>query len=1092
MVGYQRYILRATVVRHLFVALIVIAGAPQASAEVVKTVEHLAPPLSFDRLGNADGLPNSDVRAIAQDPRGFLWFGTQDGLARYDGTGVRVYRSSETDPTSISGGYITALAIDPTGKLWVGTDNGANLYDPDTDKFTRFTHGGKGSLSSEGVTAIVRDPKNRIWLAMSGGGLDRFEPTTSTFTEYLSGPLEAGITAIDVDKAGILWLGTESDGAIRWNPDDGTTVTYRPTPGDGNGLGTAQINTIRVASTGKVWLGSQGDGLFSFDPASHKFTRYRHLVNDPATLSDDHVSVLFEDRQHNLWIGTTNGLNRIDASGRFVQYHHDPNDATSLAFPGVESIYQDAGGVTWIGGFTAGVCKFDELRLKFGHYRTRTHTANSYFEDPDALWVGTYNGGLYKYDWAAQRVTLYQSLGTPGAAGSISLESAWISALHRDRRGTLWIALKGQGLIAFDSRAETYQQYLPDPQKPNSLPVDTVWDIWEDDQGLLWLATWGGGLVRLDPQRETFTAITADEAVGLSASYLYSLYPDPADKKLLWIGTAKGGLIRFDVVAGTGTAFRHKADDPASLSSDDVLSVYHAPGGPVWVATYGGGLDRLDPATGKAERFTTANSQLPNDVVFGVLPDDDGKLWLSTNGGGLAQLDPRTGKFLVYHASDGVQDNEFGQGSFLRSKSGKLMFGGVGGFNTFFPRDITRDPYVPPVVVTGFKVFNQDVKLTRPIWTLPPLEVSYSDSFELQFAALSFAAGKNRYAYKLEGFDDKFIETDRPFATYTKVDGGHYTLRVRAANRHGAWNETGVALTLAVTPPLWRTWPAFGVYILVLAAAGFLLFRAQQQKVRRVEREGRLAVVERDLALSGAVQSGFLPEYNEINGAGVQLYGFYRAADACSGDWWWHEVYGTRHVVLVGDVTGHGPGPAMVTAAVATAFRVVSSNGLGDVKQALDLLNQVVLHVAKGKYHMTMAALELDEATGQWIVHSAGAPPVLSLDQAGKHKMHFCPGSPLGTAAGFEIGRIEGWLAPSERILLYTDGIPEIALPNGNVLGMRRFAQMYERTRHQDLKNAAASMVQLADQTQEGKPQTDDWTFTLIEWGGHDPGAQVS
>lgn len=301
-----------------------------------------------------------------------------------------------------------------------------------------------------------------------------------------------------------------------------------------------------------------------------------------------------------------------------------------------------------------------------------------------------------------------------------------------------------------------------------------------------------------------------------------------------------------------------------------------------------------------------------------------------------------------------------------------------------------------------------------------------------------------------------------------------------AANRH-AWND-GIALGVSVPAPVWRTWPAFVLYALVLAGVVYLLYRLQQQKLRGIEREGRLAVVERDLALIGAVQSGLLPACNEVNGSRFRLYGFYRAADACSGDWWWHETFGQRHVVLVGDVTGHGPGPAMVTAAVATAFRVLGNNGLVDVRAAIDQINQVVLHVAKGKYHMTMAALELDESTGSWVVHSAGAPPILSLDRNGKHKAHFCPGSPLGTESTFEIGRIEGRLAPSERILMYTDGIPEIALPNGNVLGMRRFAQMYEGTRSQDLRDAATSLVQLADQAQNGQPQTDDWTFALIEW----------
>jgi ligand-binding sensor domain-containing protein/serine phosphatase RsbU (regulator of sigma subunit) len=1077
-------------VRGALIAIAIAAGG-QASAETLKTVEPLAPPLGFDRLGSADGLPNSDVRAIVQDRSGFLWFGTQDGLARYDGSAVRVYRPRENDPTSLSGGYITALALDTSGKLWVGTaENGVDLYDPDTDRFTRYPHGPKGGPSSEGVTSIKRDARDRIWFAMSGGGLNRFDPATGAFTEYAQGPLETAITAIDADKTGNLWLGTTNDGAIRYNPDDGSTATYRPAPGDGGPASTAPITAVLVSSAGKVWMGTDGDGLFAFDLASRKFTQYRRTASDPATLSDDHISVVFEDRHHNLWIGTTNGLNLMDVSGHLVQYHHDPNDPTGLAFPGVESLYQDEGGVIWVGGFTDGACKFDELRMKFGHYRTRTHSANSYFEDPGALWVGTYNGGLYKYDWAAQRVTLYRSLGSGDA--TVSLESGWIAALRRDRRGTLWMALKGQGLIAFDTKTESFQQFLPDPKKPTSLPVDTVWDIWEDDRGLLWLATWGGGLVRFDPQAGSFTAITADESVGLTSNYLYSLYPDPTDKKLLWIGTAKGGLVRFDIAAGTGTAFRHRANDAKSLGSDDVLTAYRGKDGKLWVGTYGNGLDRIDasadPATAQVEAFTTGNSGLPNDTVFGILPDDDGKLWLSTNGGGLVQFDPAAdpkARFRVFRATDGAQDNEFGQGSFLRSKSGKLYFGGVGGFNAFFPRDLARDTYVPPVVMTGFKIFNQDVVLDHPIWTTPALQVSYSDSFELQFAALSYADPKrNRFAYKLDGFDDKFIETDRPFATYTKLNGGNYVLRIRAANRHGTWNETGVAIKLAVAPPWWRTWPAFVLYVVLLTGLVFLLFRLQQQKLRRIEREGRLAVVERDLALSGAVQSGFLPEYNEINGTCVQLYGFYRAADACSGDWWWHHANGRRHVVLVGDVTGHGPGPAMVTAAVATAFRVLSGSGFSDVRQALELLNQVVLHVAKGKYHMTMAALELDETTGWWVVHSAGAPPVLSLDQTGRHKVHFCPGSPLGTESEFEIGRVEGRLSPFDRILLYTDGIPEIALPNGNPLGMRRFAQIYESTRNHAITDAAGAIVRLADQAQEGKPQTDDWTFTLIEWKG--------
>ncbi|MBA3541565.1 MAG: SpoIIE family protein phosphatase [Deltaproteobacteria bacterium] len=1059
---------------------------PPVATVADKTVERLAPAFGCSRLTIAEGLPSPNVKAIVQDKRGFMWFGTEDGLARYDGVKMRVFRTSETDPASLSSVYITALELDPSGKLWVGTpEGGVNLYDPETDKFTRFTRG-KGSLSSEGVTAIARDPKGRIWFAMSGGGLNRFEPATNTFTEFVTKPLDAAITAIHADKAGTLWLGTASEGVIRWNPDDNSNQIFRATPGEDVGLGTAPVTTILSSSNGKVWIGTDGGGLFALDPATRKFARHQAPA-DRGTISD-HISVLFEDHAGVLWIGTPDGLNRMDPSGGFIQYQHnpkDPKDPTKLPFPSVESLYQDSGGILWVGGFTVGVCKFDELRQKFGHYRTQTHSM-AFFEDPDStLWVGTYNG-LYKYEWAAQRVTIYHSLGRNlGTEEPVALESVWINSLHRDKNGTIWMALQRHGLIAFNPKTETYRRYVPDPDNANGLPVDTIFDIWEDDRGLLWLATWGGGLVRLDPQTETFTAFTSEDSSGLSSNHLYNLYPDPTDKKVLWIGSAKGGLIKFNVEAGTGTSFRHVAENPASLSSDDVLSIHRDAAGSVWVGTFGGGLNRLDPQTGKVEHFTISNSGLTNNTIHGILPDADGKLWMSTNGGGLVQFDPAAKKFLAYDASDGVQDSEFSQGSFMRSKSGKLFFGGAGGFNAFVSKDITRDPYVPPVVLTAFKVFNQEVKLERPIWTLPPLDVSYSDSFELQFAALSFAAPeKNRYAYKLEGFDDKFIETDRPFATYTKLDGGDYTLRIRASNRHGVWNETGIALKLAVAPPLWRTWPAYGLYALVLVGAVILVFRLQRQRVRRAEREGRLAVVERDLELTGAVQTGFLPEHNEINTAQFQLCGYYKPADACGGDWWWHEMLlGGRHIVMVGDVTGHGPGPAMVTAAVATAFHVLIENGLNDVEEGLELLNRQVLRVGKGKYHMTMAVLELEEATGEWVMYSAGAPPILSLGAKGKHRVHFCAGSPLGTETGFEIGRVEGKLEKADRILIYTDGIPEIELANGNTIGMRRFAQEYERTRQQNLQEASATIRTFAAKTLAGQPQGDDWTFTMIEWG---------
>jgi ligand-binding sensor domain-containing protein len=1052
----------------------------------IKVVQRLTPPLGCDRLTIANGLPNSNVTAIAQDARGFMWFGTQDGLARFDGSRMTVYRPNDQDPHSISSGYITSLALDRSGKLWIGTsERGVNLYDPETDRFERIG-AGAGGLTSEGVAAIVRDTKDRIWFAMSGGGLNRYDTATKTITAYLAEPLDEPITALDADREGNLWLGTASEAVLRWNPEAGVLASFQPNAGTASAT---PITALRVSSSGAVWIGTDGDGLFRLDPKTRQVARYRSDPNDWGTISDDHVAVLLEDRAHTLWIGTANGLHRMTDAGRVTRYQHDPNDPdnpTNLAFASVVSLFQDAGGVMWAGGFTVGLCKFDENRMKFGHYRTSSY-AKSFFQDPDgSLWVGTLNG-LYRYDWSAGKVTIYHSLGRPVGAVKepVSLRSVWIVALHRDRRGTLWISLGRNGLVGFDPTTDTYRRYLPDDEAADSLPVDTIWDIAEDERGLLWLASWGGGMVRFDPRTEAFTAFTTNDASGISSNHLYALYPDPKEKNIFWVGTAKGGLDRFDVVNHTTEVYHHNADDPSSLSGDDVISVYREPSGVLWVGTYSNGFNRLDPQTRKAERFTTSNAGLTNDTIHGILPDDTGKLWLSTNGGGLVHFDPQTRQIIAYDSSQGIQDNEFSQGAFLRGKSGQLFFGGARGFNAFFPRDIKRDPYVTPVVVTGVKRFNQDLALGRPVWTLPPITLSYSDSFEVQFAALAFAAPtRNRYAYQLEGFDSQFIETERPYATYTKLGPGDYTLRIRAANQDGVWNEQGIELKLTITPPWWRTWAAYIVYVLLLVGAGVALLRFQRARVMRAEREGRLAVVERDLALTGAVQTGFLPEQNEISTPGFRLVGVYRPADSCGGDWWWHEILpGGRHLVMVGDVTGHGPGPAMVTAAVATALRVLVGGGLDDVEYMLTLLNQEVLRVGKGKYQMTMAAMEIDETSGHWRLFSAGAPPPLSLGAGGEHRVHFCPGAPLGIESGFELGVTEGQLQPGDRLIAYTDGIPEILLPNGQMLGMRKFAQLFERTRHQSVRDAATTILGYADQTRGNDPQSDDWTFTVIEWG---------
>ncbi|CAN5755929.1 hypothetical protein BH11MYX2_BH11MYX2_03030 [soil metagenome] len=1082
--------------RALFVVLAVLffagsALAQNAALPDAKSTRRIPEPLMCDRITIADGLPIGHVNAMVQDQLGFMWIGTPEGLVRYDGLRMKKYTRQDTDPASISSDKILSLGLEADGKIWVGTeDRGASLYDPTTDKFTRYEPSDQpGAMTAAGVSAIVRDKKDRMWFA-TGNGLYRFDAPTKKFVGYQNAPLDVGVAALAVDGAGDLWLAAGKDGLIKWSPDSNKSTVFDQDKLDVD----STIDDVMVASTGKVWLGSENDGVLIIDSASGKVSHLQHSETDASTIGSNAITRVFEAANKAVWVGTREGVNRVESDGKITRYDNDDYDPTSIAFPHTLSIYQDRGGVLYFGGWTVGICKVVEAKLQFGYRRTRTGDyATSFWEDTDGtLWVATYKDGLYKYDRKNHTQTVYtkfknRSDGQPGELDLTVPNGKF--AMQRDKKGTLWIAITDYGLIGFDSKTETYKDYHYDPDHPGGIPeaVAAINDIWEDSQGVLWLATatkhGDGGLLRFDPATEDLKAFKTTDNIGLTSDGYYQIVPQPSDPNIIWLATYGGGLVRFDLNAGKATAFRAKTGDATSLSSDTITAIVFDPDNTLWLGTAGGGLDHLDPKTGKVDRFTPSNSALTSSTIYGLLRDDTGKLWLGTNGGGLVEFDPKTKAFRAYTFNDGAQD-EFNQCAFLKTSRGELLFGGPRGWNGFMPGGVTEDKYVPPVVLTGYKLGNQEGKLAHPIWTLPSLAVTYSDSVELEVASLAFAAPeKNRFAYKLEGYDDAFKITDRPFAAYQKLPPGKYKLHVRASNQDGQWNDAGVVVALRVSPPFWRSWGAFLVYIFLIGIAAFAVFSIQRERVRRAEREGRLAVVERDLELSGAVQTGFLPEMNEIATEHLQVHGFYRPADACGGDWWWHEpLMGGRHIIMVGDVTGHGPGPAMVTAAVATAFRVMIDNGLDDAEQALHMLNREVLRVAKGKYHMTMAALELNETNGKWVLFNAGAPPIMSLSAAGKHRVHFCPGAPLGTENGFEVGRVEGQLLPSERILIYTDGIPEIILPNGNVLGMRRFAQLYEKTRSQSLREVVASILANSDQTRGTEPQLDDWTFTILQW----------
>jgi signal transduction histidine kinase/DNA-binding response OmpR family regulator/streptogramin lyase len=549
------------------------------------------------------------------------------------------------------------------------------------------------------------------------------------------------------------------------------------------------------------------------------------------------------------------GLKRFDRDKKqFFQYSHDAKNVSSLSSNGVFSIYEDNTNVLWVGTYAGGLNKFDRDKEQFIHYFNDrddpsslcNNTVFSICEDSFGdLWVGTYDCGLNKYDREKEQFTNY--FYDPDNPASLSDND--VLSIYEDNSGLLWVGTYGGGLNKYDRKKEQFTIYAHNPNDRTSLSKNEIFTIIEDNFGDLWIGTDGGGLNNFNKEKEQFTHYIHDpnNPASLSANRVFSIFEDKSG--ILWIGTDVGGLNKFDREKKQFTYYKYDPDDPSSLSNNAVLSIYEDKSGVLWIGTYGGGLNKFNS---EKEQFThyRETDGLPNDVIFGILEDEYGNLWLSTNKG-ISRFTPGTGLFRNYDVRDGIQGNEFNQGAYHKSKNGNMFFGGINGLTKFHPDSVKDNPHITPIVITGFQLFNKPVPigidtsnnrliLKKSITGTKEIELTYKDyviSFE--FAALDFhIPEKNQYAYIMEGFDKDWTYTnaDRRFVTYTNLDPGEYTFRVKGSNNDGIWNDEGTALIILITPPLWATTWAYifyGIFIIFL----FISARTYDLKRQRLKHQ---------------------------------------------------------------------------------------------------------------------------------------------------------------------------------------------------------------------------------------------------------------
>jgi signal transduction histidine kinase/ligand-binding sensor domain-containing protein/HPt (histidine-containing phosphotransfer) domain-containing protein len=824
----------------------------------------------FEQLSIEDGLSQNTVTSILRHSNGFVWFGTRDGLNRFDGYEFKVFKNDPQLSTSLSDNYIYALYEDSKGVLWIGTDaGGLNRFDEQTQTFSHFTLQASDptSLSDTGVRSIFEDSSGQLWIGTDAGGLDYFDKKTQSFGHFRNNPTDPRSLSDDrvfsmiEDNKGTLWVGT-GKGLNKYNPDTKTFTRFIQFDNDATNLTHNRIRSIHQDREGTLWLGTDGGGLNRFTESSGRFEQFKHDESTPNSLSNNFVISISEDDDGTLWLGTWGGgISKYHPpTNRFSEIRHDASNRHSISSDLIYALHRDNKNMLWIGTSGGGANLFNDKTARFGHYKhtesdplsLSENNVRSILKDKKGtLWVGTRGSGLNRFDTKTGGFVHYQH----DQNDPYSLSDGQVYTIFEDSKNNLWIGT-ASALDRYNPVTGQFEHFIHQPSVSSSLGNNGVKAIFEDNNQMLWIGTWGGGLSQFYPKTGRFKHFKhqPSDPSSISHNVVMSIVQD--NNGMMWIGTLGGGLNKFNPSSGTFEHFRHQPSNPDSLSDDRVFSIHIDSKGSLWIATPAG-LNRFDEHNNRFKHYRKKDG-LANDVILGILEDQDGLLWISSNEG-LSRFDPVTEAVINFDAQDGLQSNEFNLGSFFRSADNELLFGGINGLNRFFTQHIQQDIDPPKVVFTDFLVFNQSVMvknttnnsnanghsntnpnespftLNKAINALEAVELTHKQSLvSIGFSALDFANPmKNQYAYKLQGWDEDWVYTDakRRFATYTKLTADDYVFRVKASNKDGLWNETGKSIRVRVLPPPWKTWWAYAFYVFVVLAIIMAFVRAQRKNV---------------------------------------------------------------------------------------------------------------------------------------------------------------------------------------------------------------------------------------------------------------------
>ncbi len=914
----------------------------------------------FDAISSLEGLSDNIVRSITEDRTGFMWIGTEDGLNRYDGMEIEIYRNVPGDVFSLSGNKVTSSIIDKDSNLWVGTRNGLNIYDANLDRFDNYrTSKYKCLAPLKGtIEALKEAPNGDIWAVLHAEGLVKIDIKRDISHKYKVPTVDDSrfIMSIVPDKSGTIYCGT-IDGLIQFDTKHKTYTDLRETYGYGY-----RVNDIHIDGKGRLLMATS-DGFKIVNLETKKVITYRHDPNNRKSISGNEVQKLLPGKNGNCIIAVDGGgIDVFDKrENRF--YHNSSSNHSHLTSDNVIALYQDSHHTLWVGTYMQGLNLSNTNTNLFSLVRHNARSKNSispgtvsnFFEDSDGdLWIGTDGGGLnmYRPKTGEMKTFRYRSSNKKG------INCDKIISIIQDQKGFIWLGTYGGGLNRYDKEKNEFKHYTHDPENHYSISSDKVKTLMEDTNGNIWVGTYGNGISVLDPKTEKFKHFRSrsNDPTTLLSDWISIIYSDRHGD--IWVGSYEG-LNLFQPLNGKFKGYHNIEGDPKSLNNNYVVDIYEDEEGSFWVGTSGGGLHLFNKKEETFKAYTTEHG-LANNNIQSIIQDETNYLWIASKNG-ITKFSLISRKGQPFTVNDGLPSTTFYPNAKFRTRSGHILFGANNGYIEINPFDAKKNLTKPPVVITGFKIFNKEVQiqgedspLKKHISRTKKITLNYDqNSFSFQFAVLNFInPERNQFLYILEGFDQEWNEGGKErIASYTNLDPGFYTFKVQGSNNDGRWNREGVSLEIEILPPYWATWwfRLIVGFLITLFIFGLFKLRIRTIKKQNLKLENEVASrteevqrqkeeiqkqnfeMQENITVGKIIQDSILPPVSAIEKDFPGSFVYYQPKDIVSGDFYWYFVDLNKVYIAAVDCTGHG---------VAGAFMSLIGHGiLSDISKNIEGLN---------------------------------------------------------------------------------------------------------------------------------------------------------